>query len=68
MSGWNLSDDELAQLIILTEGYSGSDLSAMCKEAAMGPVRELGPAMLKTVRADDMRPICFDDFIIVRKT
>merc|ERR1711907_258667 len=38
---WYLSEDEFEFLIRKTEGYSGSDLSAMCKEAAMGPVREL---------------------------
>lgn len=44
-----------------TDGYSASDLTALCREAALGPVRELGPA-IASVRADRIRPICLGDF------
>eukprot|EP00878_Enallax_costatus_P025122 GHUV01026845.1.p3 GENE.GHUV01026845.1~~GHUV01026845.1.p3 ORF type:complete len:190 (+),score=82.91 GHUV01026845.1:2716-3285(+) len=36
-----LSQDELQQLAEQTAGYSGSDLAAVCRLAAMAPVREL---------------------------
>ena len=61
---WALSKEEFDALIKKTEGYSGSDLSAMCKEAAMGPVRELSSEALKTVKAEEMRRINFQDFIM----
>lgn len=38
---YKLGTRDLKQLMKLTEGYSGSDLSALCKEAAMFPVRGL---------------------------
>ncbi|KAL4444228.1 hypothetical protein ABPG75_011965 [Micractinium tetrahymenae] len=39
--GAALSEAELAQLAAATNGCTGSDLAAMCREAAMVPVREL---------------------------
>jgi spastin len=34
-----LSEKELTRLAVLTEGYSGSDLTALAKDAALGPIR-----------------------------
>jgi SpoVK/Ycf46/Vps4 family AAA+-type ATPase len=54
---------DLDQLVKLTEGYSGSDLSAVCHEAALGPIRDITPAQLKTVKAEEVRLININDFI-----
>lgn len=49
----------------LTEGYSGRDISVVCREAAMEPIRELQ----KTGRMDeereilDIRPVSREDFM-----
>lgn len=55
-----LSDADLSKLIKSTEGYSGSDLKALCSEAAMGPIR--GIADLLSVPIDSVRPITLKDF------
>jgi SpoVK/Ycf46/Vps4 family AAA+-type ATPase len=57
-----LDDKQVARVVAATEGYSGSDLAAVCKEAAMGPIRELGAALC-TVRAEDVRPLVATDLI-----
>ncbi|KAL0720633.1 hypothetical protein Bca4012_035232 [Brassica carinata] len=44
-----------------TDGYSGSDLQALCEEAAMMPIRELGADIL-TIQANKVRPLRCDDF------
>ena len=50
---------ECADQIIL--GFSGSDITALAKDAAMGPLRSLGEALLH-MSMDQIRPIQFNDF------
>ncbi|GKD09322.1 spastin isoform X1, partial [Tanacetum coccineum] len=52
---------ELEKLVRDTEGYSGSDLQALCEEAAMMPIRELGSNIL-TVNANQVRRLKYGDF------
>lgn len=42
-------------------GFSGSDITALAKDAAMGPLRNLGEALLDTPM-DQIPPIQFQDF------
>lgn len=37
--GCSLTQQELKRLATLTEGYSASDLTALAKDAALGPIR-----------------------------
>ena len=55
-------EEKLQRVVIMTAGYSGSDLSAVCHEAAMGPIRELGPAALLKVKAEEVRALTEKDF------
>lgn len=34
-----LTPEELNEMAVLTEGYSGSDLTGLAKDAALGPIR-----------------------------
>ncbi|XP_021756225.1 spastin-like [Chenopodium quinoa] len=58
---FSLPGQDLERLVRETEGYSGSDLQALCEEAAMMPIRELGPNIL-TVKANQVRPLRYEDF------
>ncbi|KAL9029506.1 MAG: hypothetical protein Q9196_002260 [Gyalolechia fulgens] len=57
----NLSQSDIQVLVELTDGYSGSDITALAKDAAMGPLRSLGEALLY-MSMDEIRPIQFADF------
>ncbi len=45
----------------MEKGFSGSDITALAKDAAMGPLRSLGEALL-LMSMDQIRPIQFEDF------
>ncbi|KAK4411310.1 Fidgetin-like protein 1 [Sesamum angolense] len=61
-----LPDRDLERLVAETDGKqncpdSGSDLQALCEEAAMMPIRELGSNIL-TVQANQVRGLRYGDF------
>ncbi|KAK6920237.1 AAA ATPase, AAA+ lid domain [Dillenia turbinata] len=58
---FSLPGGDIERLVKETEGYSGSDLKALCEEAAMMPIRELGANIL-TVKANQVRPLRYEDF------
>ncbi|KAK9380237.1 P-loop containing nucleoside triphosphate hydrolase protein [Kockiozyma suomiensis] len=62
-----LSEEEIDQLVDMTDGFSGSDITALAKDAAMGPLRALGEALLSTPR-DQIRPVTVADFEASLKT
>ncbi|KAH0509846.1 Spastin [Microtus ochrogaster] len=54
---------ELDEAVLrMTDGYSGSDLTALAKDAALGPIRELKPEQVKNMSASEMRNIRLSDF------
>lgn len=58
-----LTHRELSQLARMTEGYSGSDLTSLAKDASLGPIRELRPDQVRNMEASEVRNICFSDFM-----
>lgn len=58
-----LTYSELCVLSTLTEGYSGSDLTNLAKDAALGPIRELNCDQVRSLDPLRVRNIMFQDFI-----
>lgn len=61
----NLSEADLAKLVVKTDGYSGSDMKNLIQEACQGPVRDAvaqhGSAIAK-ISENDLRPVLLKDF------
>ncbi|XP_073061502.1 uncharacterized protein [Primulina eburnea] len=60
-NAFSMPERDLERLVTDTDGYSGSDLQALCEEAAMMPIRELGSDIL-TVQAYQVRRLRYGDF------
>jgi SpoVK/Ycf46/Vps4 family AAA+-type ATPase len=56
----DLTDDHVDTVVARAQGYSGSDIKALCAEAAMGPIRNLEPELLMNLSEDQIRPIGYD--------
>lgn len=56
-----LTASDVDKLAKDTEGFSGADLKALCTDAAMGPIRALGPRAL-SIDIKDVPPISFKHF------
>jgi spastin len=58
-----LSDAELSRLAQNVDSYSFSDVTALAKEAALGPIRGMDFNTLKSVSPGKVRPIAYSDFV-----
>ncbi|KAK6965303.1 fidgetin-like protein 1 [Biomphalaria glabrata] len=58
----NLTEAEIQVIVNQTDGYSGADMTNLCREAALGPIRSLTFEEMETITAEQVRPIMFKDF------
>ncbi|KAI8809970.1 fidgetin-like protein 1-like protein [Cladochytrium replicatum] len=57
----SLTDEQVAEIVHSTHGYSGSDMDGLVREAALGPIRDIRD--IRSINAADVRPVTFDDFV-----
>ncbi|CCK67885.1 putative AAA family ATPase YTA6 KNAG_0A01960 [Huiozyma naganishii CBS 8797] len=62
-----LLDEDFDEIVAATDGYSGSDITALAKEAAMEPIRDLGDKLMDA-NFDTIRPVNKQDFVNAMKT
>lgn len=57
-----LRDHELHSVVTATQGFSGADMTQLCREAALGPIRSIQLGDITTITAEQVRPILYSDF------
>lgn len=63
-----LGVDEMEKVVQGTEGFSGADMTQLCREAALGPIRSIRLSDIATIMAEQVRPILYSDFEEALKT
>ncbi|KAL7615214.1 hypothetical protein Lser_V15G07857 [Lactuca serriola] len=61
---FKLSAEDIDTISKLTDGYSGSDMTNLVKDASMGPIREIleQGAEITNLKMEDMRSVTLQDF------
>ena len=57
----SLSQSDKEFIVKATDGYSGADMDGLCREAAMGPLRQLRSSIMN-IQMTEVRPIGVQDF------
>ncbi|KAI8905578.1 P-loop containing nucleoside triphosphate hydrolase protein [Gorgonomyces haynaldii] len=52
---YNLSEADLEEIVQKTDGYSGSDMDGLVREAVLGPLRDITD--IATISLDQVRPV-----------
>ncbi|OLY77931.1 Fidgetin-like protein 1 [Smittium mucronatum] len=60
-----VTEEQIAEIGKLTDGYSGSDMNWLCREAALGPLRTISD--IENVDLSDVEPVNFDHFVVALK-
>lgn len=63
----SLTEEEMDNIAKITDGYSGSDMTNLCREAAIGPIRSIQRLSITSIKANEVRGINHQDFIDAMK-
>ncbi|KFW10610.1 PREDICTED: fidgetin-like protein 1 [Eurypyga helias] len=58
----SLNEEEVELIVQKSNGFSGADMTQLCREASLGPIRSLQSMDIATIMPDQVRPIAFLDF------
>ncbi|XP_066484818.1 fidgetin-like protein 1 [Tiliqua scincoides] len=64
----SLTEEEVELIVKKSDGFSGADMTQLCREASLGPIRSLQSIDITTVKPEQVRPIVFQDFDNALKT
>ncbi|XP_008552405.2 fidgetin-like protein 1 [Microplitis demolitor] len=59
----HLSEEDVETVAEKADHFSGADMTTLCKEASMGPIRSIPFDMMENIRMEDVRGVTIDDFL-----
>lgn len=62
MEDHDLTEEDIKKIAELSDGYSGADMTNLCKEASMGPIRSIPFDQLGAIDKNDLNKITFEHF------
>jgi SpoVK/Ycf46/Vps4 family AAA+-type ATPase len=60
-NNFDMSDQDIEEMVSLTKGYSGADLKCVVGEAALIPIRQISQEDLENIDACGIRALNLDD-------
>ncbi|XP_070585639.1 fidgetin-like protein 1 isoform X2 [Erythrolamprus reginae] len=64
----SLTEKEIDLIVKKSDGFSGADMTQLCREASLGPIRSLQAFDITTIRPEQVRSIASQDFENAFKT
>ncbi|XP_063160249.1 fidgetin-like protein 1 [Candoia aspera] len=64
----SLTEEEIDLIVKKSYGFSGADMTQLCREASLGPIRSLQSVDIAAIRPEQVRSIAFQDFDSAFKT
>lgn len=58
----DLTNEDIYDIATLADGYSGADMTNLCTEASMGPIRSIPFDELEAISKEDVRKVTSEDF------
>ncbi|KAE8597152.1 hypothetical protein XENTR_v10016373 [Xenopus tropicalis] len=58
----SLAEQEVEAIVLQADGFSGADMTQLCREAALGPIRSIQLMDISTITPEQVRPIAYIDF------
>ncbi|KAG8040284.1 hypothetical protein G9C98_000855 [Cotesia typhae] len=59
----SLTEEDVKTVAEKADHFSGADMTTLCKEASMGPIRSIPFDMMENIRMEDVRGTTINDFL-----
>lgn len=58
----NITNAQMKRIAEFTEGYSGADMTSLCKYAAIEPIRSITTSQMRLIKGENVRLIIYNSY------